>query len=87
MNGIHFNVKRIIYGHERISAMMSYVTLVTNSSLKMAGSIEDTLNFMFSSHLSRADEDNISAMIEDYFCFDSSVDQESESNGKCVHSQ
>ncbi len=48
----------------------------------MAGSIQNSLNSMFSANLSRADEDNLASIIEDYFCFDSDDSNESDTDGK-----
>ncbi len=50
----------------------------------MAGSIERSLNELFS-NITRADEDRYSAVIQDYFCFDSETDEGSDINGKCIH--
>ena len=51
----------------------------------MAVNIHDSLNSLFSGNLTRVDEENISAMIQDYFCLDSDSDIESESEGKFLY--
>ncbi len=47
--------------------------------------IHNSLNALFSNRLSRTDEDNLSSLIEDYFCFDSDDENESDTDGKCIH--
>ena len=67
--------------------MMSLVPLLKTVIAAMAVNIHKSFNSLFSGNLTRADEENISVMIEDYFCLDSGSDIESESEGKCIYMQ
>ena len=58
------------------------------SILAMAGSVHNSLNQLFSSNLTRSDEENLASVIEDYFCFDSDGgEDESDDYGKCIHNR
>ena len=58
------------------------------SILAMAGSVHNSLNQLFSSNLTLSDEENLTSVIEDYFCFDSDGgEDESDDYGKCIHNR
>ena len=51
----------------------------------MAGKVASALNELFSSNLASQDRENLSSLVEDYFCFNSGDEDEDMQDGKCNH--